>query len=239
MRKQLLAASIIALATSAAFAHEPGELILRAGGAHVAPNDDSSRISTTVTGAIGGTKATVNSNTQLGLTATYIVAPHLGIEVLAATPFTHTVKVKGLPDVPGLAPYSIANGKFADVKHLPPTVSAQYFFLDPQSNFQPYVGLGLNYTWFFDEHLTKYQKSLGFRNLSLSNSWGWAAQVGADVSIGNNLFLNAAVWRMSIDTKARATHNDIPGLPGTGLGRVKVDVDIDPWVYFVGVGYKF
>ncbi|GHT84003.1 outer membrane protein W [Betaproteobacteria bacterium] len=239
MRKQLLAAAVATLAISGtAVAHEPGDVILRVGAARVSPVDSSTKISTGVTGKIPGTKAGVNGNNQVGLTGTYIVAPHLGIEVLAATPFTHKVNVKGIPNVGGV-PYSLANGKFADVKHLPPTISAQYFFLDPKSKFQPYAGVGLNYTWFFDEQLTKHQKSLGFSKLKLSNSFGLAAQLGADVALTDNLFLNAAVWKIDINTKARATHNDIPGNPGTALGRVKVDVDVDPWVYFVGVGYKF
>ncbi|MDR2261440.1 MAG: outer membrane beta-barrel protein [Azoarcus sp.] len=246
MRKQILAASIAAIAMSgAAFAHEPGEVILRAGAAHVAPNDSSSRIGTGLTGRLDGTKATVGDNTQLGLTGTFIVAPHFGIEILAATPFSHRVNIKGVDAaLGGLGlPAGIgadgADGKFADVKHLPPTISAQYFFLNSKSKFQPYVGLGLNYTWFFDEHLTKRQKDnadgVSFSNLSLSNSWGWAAQAGADIALSDNLYLNAAIWRIDIKTKATANLT----IKGVGTTKVKVDVDVDPWVYFFGVGYKF
>ncbi|MDR1662772.1 MAG: hypothetical protein LBR95_10215 [Azoarcus sp.] len=42
--------------------------------------------------------------------------------------------------------------------------------------------------------------------------------------------MNAAVWKIDINTKATAD---------SGLGKVKVDVGIDPWVYFFGIGYKF
>jgi outer membrane protein len=223
MRKQIFAvASIAALAISgAAFAHEPGELVLRVGVAHVAPDDSSSKIK--IGGiAFAGTKATVNDNTQLGLTATYIVAPHFGIELLAATPFTHQVRIKGFG-----AP---VDGSLADVTHLPPTLSAQYFFLDTKSRFQPYVGLGLNYTLFYDEKLSGRAKGLGFRSLDLDDSWGLAVQLGADYAITDRLFLNAAVWKIDIGTTAKAK---------LGNDKVKVDVDVDPWVYFFGVGYKF
>ncbi|MDR1662174.1 MAG: outer membrane protein OmpW, partial [Azoarcus sp.] len=172
MRKQLLAAAIAAFAVSnAAIAHEAGDVILRVGVAHVAPDVDSGKIKIAGTRTSG--KADVDSDTQLGLTASWIVAPHLGVEVLAATPFTHQVKVKDLG-----APF---DGKLGEVTHLPPTVSAQYFFLDPKSKFQPYVGIGLNYTFFFNEKLTRRAKGLSFRNLELENSWGLAAQVGADI----------------------------------------------------------
>ncbi|MDR2091924.1 MAG: outer membrane beta-barrel protein [Azoarcus sp.] len=227
MKKQLLAAAIAAFAVSGvAVAHEAGDVILRVGVAHVAPDVNSGKISTGLTGKIPGTKADVDSNTQLGLTATWIVAPHLGVEVLAATPFTHDIKVKGLP-----GDFAAANGKFGKATHLPPTVSAQYFFLDPKSKFQPYVGLGLNYTIFFNEKLAGREKTLGFHGLDLENSWGLAAQIGADVAITDRLFLNAAVWKIDINTTATSRHE--------ALGKVKVDVDIDPWVYFFGVGYKF
>ena len=214
--------SIAALAlSSAAFAHQPGDIILRAGVAHAAPEDSSSKIKINGTG-VAGTKATVGNDTQLGLTGTYIVAPHFGIELLAATPFTHQVKVKGLGP--------LLDGKFGKVTHLPPTLSAQYFFLDTQSKFQPYAGLGLNYTMFFDEKLSSHHKALGFRKLKLDDSWGLALQLGADYQITDKLFLNAAVWK--IDMKTTATAN-------LGSNKVKVDVDVDPWVYFVGLGYKF
>jgi outer membrane protein len=233
MRKKLLVASIAALASSAVFAHEPGNIILRAGAVQVAPDEHSSKIKVSG-GRLPGTKATVNENTQIGLNATYIVAPHFGIELLAATPFTHDIHVRGVDQALGL-PSGTVNGKFATTKHLPPTVSLQYFPLDPKSALQPYLGVGFNYTWFFDEHLTRRQKNVGFSSLSLSNSWGLAAQAGIDYELSDNLILNAAVWRININTKARANLNN----PLLGSHRVKVDVAVDPWVYFLGVGYKF
>ena len=51
-----------------------------------------------------------------------------------------------------------------------------------------------------------------------------------DYQLTDHLLFNAAVWYADIDTKATAD---------SALGRVKVDVDIDPWVYMVGLGYKF
>ncbi|MDR1462930.1 MAG: outer membrane beta-barrel protein [Azoarcus sp.] len=246
MRKQILAAAIAALAVSGvAVAHEAGDVILRVGVAHVAPDVNSGKINVSGVGKLGGSKADVESNTQLGLTGTYIIAPHFGIEVLAATPFTHSIKVKGadaaLRKVANLTeaqlPDGTVNGKFGKATHLPPTVSAQFFFLDPKSKFQPYVGLGLNYTWFYNESLSSKEKTAGFRGLDLDNSWGWAAQLGADIALTDSLFLNAAVWKIDINTKAK-TKNTNPAL-GTNNTPVKVDVEVDPWVYFFGVGYKF
>ncbi|MNG17356.1 Outer membrane protein W precursor [compost metagenome] len=52
-----------------------------------------------------------------------------------------------------------------------------------------------------------------------------------DYMLTDNILLNAAVWYIDIDTKATT---DL-----AGVGKVKVDVDVDPWVYMVGLGYKF
>lgn len=224
MRKSLLALSVLATALAAplAQAYQAGDVILRAGAATVAPNEDSSTISTTATGSLAGTKATVDSNTQLGLTGTYMLTDNLGLGLLAATPFQHQVDIKGMPL--GL------DGKLADIKHLPPTLSLQYFPLDASSRLQPYVGAGINYTVFFDEDLTSQREAQGFSNLELDDSWGFALEAGIDYALTENVLLNATVWYLDIDTTATAD---------SAFGKVKVDVDVDPWVYMVGLGYKF
>jgi outer membrane protein len=216
MRKHLLTASLLALAIASplAQAHKAGDVIIRAGAATVDPNEDSSALSI-AGGKVGGTKATLDSDTQLGLTGTYMFTDHLGVGLLAATPFKH----------------GALDGKLADIKHLPPTLTLQYYPLESSSAFQPYVGAGLNYTLFFDESLTGQRKAQGFSDLDLDDSMGLAFEAGMDYMLTENVLLNAAVWYIDIDTQATTNL--------AGVGKVKVDVDVDPWVYMVGVGYKF
>jgi outer membrane protein len=222
MRKSLLAFSILATALAAPLAHayQAGDIILRAGAATVDPHEDSSALK--LNGATLGGQATVDSNTQLGLTGTYMLSDNLGVGLLAATPFEHSVGVKGLGGL---------DGDLADIKHLPPTLTLQYFPLDKSSRLQPYVGAGLNYTTFFDEDLTSQREAQGFSNLELDDSWGLALEAGVDYMLSDSLLLNASVWYLDIDTTATT---DL-----AGAGQVKVDVDIDPFVYMVGLGYKF
>ena len=227
MNKSLLGASLIALALAApvAHAHQAGDFIVRAGAATVAPNEDSGNLK--LDGVkVGGTKATVDSDTQLGLAFAYMITDHVGIELLAATPFQHEVSVKGLGA--GL------DGKLADIKHLPPTLSLQYYPMDAGSKFQPYAGIGINYTLFFDEDLSSNRKAQGFSNMKMKNSVGLAGQLGVDYMVSDNLLVNASVWYVDINTEA-----SIDGPSALGVGKTKVDVDIDPWVYMVGLGYKF
>jgi outer membrane protein len=133
-----------------------------------------------------------------------------GIEVLAALPFQHDINLN-------------TGGKVADVKHLPPTVSLQYHFA-PHAKFRPYVGAGLNATIFFSEHTTG---ALAGADLDLDTSFGPAAQLGMDLDISENWFLNADLRWMDIDTGAK--------LDGASLGNVA----IDPVTFGISVGRKF
>ncbi len=220
MIRKTLSASLLALAVAAPFAqaYEAGDIIVRAGAITVDPQESSSDIK--IGGAPqAGLKATLDSDTQLGLNFAYMVTDKVGIELLAATPFSHTVGTKGLGGL-----------KLGDIKHLPPTLSVVYYPLDKQSAVQPYVGLGVNYTWFFDDKLTSEAEAAGFRGLDMKDSWGLAAQVGADFMLTDNIMLNAQLRYIDIETK---------GTTYAGTTKVTVDVDVDPLVYMVGLGYKF
>ncbi|WP_223444968.1 MULTISPECIES: OmpW/AlkL family protein [Pseudomonas] len=232
MNKSMLSASLVALVLAAplAHAHEAGDILIRAGAITVNPKADSSSVKVDqgpLAGADLGGKATMSSDTQLGLNFAYMLTNHLGIELLAATPFEHDVKLKGTA-------LSAANGKLGTLKHLPPTLSLVYYPLDPKSAFQPYVGGGINYTYIYDEHVGSQAQSAGFSNFKAENSWGLAWQVGADYMLTDNVMINAQVRYIDIDTRATVENNSIA--PGT---RARVDVDVDPFIYMVGLGYKF
>lgn len=228
MNKTLLASSLLALTLAAplAQAHEAGDIILRAGAITVDPHESSSDIWVGALGSdVAGSKATLDSDTQLGLNLAYMLTEHLGVELLAATPFSHDVGVKGMPGA-----FAGLNGKLGELKHLPPTLSLVYYPLDAASAFQPYLGAGINYTWFFDTELSGEAEDKGFSGLDLDDSWGLAAQLGLDYMLSDDLLLNAQVRYIDIDTQ---------GSTNFGGREVEVDLDVDPFVYMLGLGYKF
>lgn len=225
LSKTILAMAIAAAVSGQVAAYETGDWILRAGYAAVDPRDSSDDLK--VAGSkIDGTGVGVDGAAALGITASYIIAPHWGIELLASTPFKHDITTKGLGGL------GVPDGtKLGSAKHLPPTVSAQYYFMDANSEWQPYAGLGLNYTLFFDESLSNGAKtSLGASNLHLKDSYGLAAEVGVDWRANKNWVVNASMWRAQIKSDASVD---------TALGKVTTKVTIDPWVYMLAVGYKF
>jgi len=215
---QLAAGLLLApalLAASAVQAHETGDIIVRAGVVAVDPQENSGNVY--VGGANTGLEVGVDSNTQLGITGTFMLTDHLGIGVLGATPFKHDIQLKGV-------------GRFASIKHLPPTVTLQYYPMDKSSVLQPYVGAGLNYTTFFSEDLSSAAEGLGFSDLSLDDSWGYALEAGLDYKLTEQVYLNAAVWYADIETTATFRTAGVPS---------KVDVEINPMVYMASIGYKF
>ena len=209
------------VASQTAFAFEKGDILVRGGLATVSPNESSSNI---IVGGDLGVNVSVGNNTQLGLNFAYFITDNINIEVLAATPFKHDVDF-GVPDPLG------TGNQLAEVTHLPPTLSVNYYFNTGDNAFKPYVGVGLNYTIFFDEKLTSQNDAIGLQDLSLDNSFGLAAQVGADYMLDEKWFVNASIRWIDIDTQASFNLN------GT-QGSIE-SVEIDPWVYTVAVGYRF
>lgn len=228
MRTTLFATSLLALAIAAPSvqAHQAGDIIVRAGAITVQTKENTSsiKLDRPASADLGG-KATLGNDTQLGLNFAYMLTDHFGVELLAASPFKHDVAIKGTAG-------GIADGKLGSLKHLPPTLSAVFYPLDSKSAFQPYVGAGVTYTWFFDEKVGSSATAAGFDNFRVNNTWGWAAQVGADYMLTDNIMLNGQIRYIDIDTTAYVNNN--------ALGvRAKVNVEVEPLVYMVGLGYKF
>ncbi|MDO6441656.1 MULTISPECIES: OmpW family protein [unclassified Marinobacter] len=233
----VIAAAVMAVAP-AAQAFEAGDFILRAGVVEVAP-DDSSEVITVAGDPIFGSDArvAVDANAQLGIRATYMFTNNLGVGVLGATPFKHNIS--GAGDLEGA-------GKLAETKHLPPTVTLQYYPMHSSSALQPYVGVGVNYTTFFEEKTTDtlngaVAATVGLpgatTKLNLDDSVGVAFEAGIDYMLSENFGLNAAVWWADINTDATIKVYDANG--GYVAQTDEFEVEIDPMVYMVGFTYKF
>ncbi|QIZ51235.1 outer membrane protein OmpW [Dickeya zeae] len=210
MKKVALLMVAAVMVPALAEAHQAGDIIVRAGTATVRPHTSSDDV-------LGLGSFSVNNNTQLGLTLGYMATDNIGVELLAATPFKHRVGVGGV-------------GQIAEVKHLPPTLMAQYYFGQSTDSLRPYLGVGLNYTTFFDEKFNQTGQDAGLTDLHLKSSWGVAAQAGLDYNLNKNWLLNMSVWWMDIDTtvKFKAAGQD-----------QSIKTRLDPWVFMFGFGYKF
>lgn len=226
--KYLVALLLTALAWNTASAHEAGDWIVRAGPISVQPDTDSDLIDIAGLATLPN-GVDVGDETQLGITGAYMLTDKWGLELLAATPFKHKIDLEDAPISAG------------ETKHLPPTLSLQYYPDMGGSKFNPYVGLGINATIFFEEDIDD-ELNLALdgivglppgtvdADLSLDDSYGLAAHIGFDYMINDNLLINGAIWWVDIDTEAKIS---------TAIADVKFDVEIDPMVYFLSIGYKF
>lgn len=189
---------------SPAYAANKGDWILRTGAASVNPNDSSGTLSGAPTVGVA-----VDNAQGIFINISYMLRDNIALELLAASPFTHTISATGA-----------LSGDIAEAKQLPPTFSVQYHF-SPTNSIRPYVGGGINYTTFFSEKATAV-----ISDISLDDSWGLAAQAGVDIDINKDWFFNADIRYIDIETTAT-----------TNLGTV--DVSIDPWVLSIGIGTSF
>lgn len=104
---------------------------------------------------------------------------------------------------------------------LPPTVTLQYHFA-PKGQFRPYVGAGINYTIFYGVD------SGAVASIDYENGFGYALQAGMDYDLGDQ-------WVFNIDVKKLWLNTDV----SINNGAITADVDLDPWIFGAGFGYRF
>ena len=223
MKINTLALSLAAITglsgvASTAMAYEAGDILVRGRIAHVAPVDSSGLLSVNGT-PIDGTGVNLNSDTIPELDFTYMISPHWGVELILGFS-DHDVKAAGA--VAGLD--TVIEGKV-----LPPTLTLQYHFR-PNAKIRPYIGAGVNYTYFFDEKVTGPLDQAGAK-IKMDDSWGLAAQAGVDIAINNDWFINLDVKYIKMDTVAHFS--------GTSAGSAQISVDVDPLVWGLGIGRRF
>lgn len=166
----------------------------------------------TISGAVTGSSINIDTSVVPEVDMTYFITPNIGFEAIGAiTP--HNVKAKGT---------SAGDLDLGDVWLLPPTVTAQYHFM-PDKQFKPYIGGGINYTHFFDA-----DAGSSITSIKYQDSVGPALQVGFDYMLDDH-------WMLNTDVKKLWINSDV----SINGGAVRADVDINPWVVGVGLGYKF
>ena len=203
MKKNLLAVAVLcALTSGAAFAQQAeSPWLVRVRAVHL---DSANKDST-------GLDLSVNNKVIPELDISYFFTPNIAAELILTYPQKHDLRSGGVD--------------IGSLKHLPPTLLAQYHFTN-FGGFKPYVGVGINYTNFssvnFDPAV---QAAL---NPSIKrNSWGAALQVGFDIPLTKQLSLNFDVKKVYIKTDVYS-------------GDVKAGTfKVDPVLVGVGLGYRF
>ncbi len=233
MKKTLLILALGAVFTPVFAQAEAGDWVVRARIVDVSPNEDSNLGKTVnknvLPGAMSpGAELSVDSNVIPELDISYYITKNIAAELILALGTKHDVSIKG--DSAGI----IGNQDLGSINALPPTLTLQWHF-NPDQTFDPYVGAGVNYTNMLDRNL-KYSSgaTAGSKIKVDSDSWGYALQAGLDVNLKDGWLINADVKYVTIDTDVKMQN------PLAGNRWTKIDsLDINPWVFGVGIGKKF
>ncbi|MBD3725236.1 MAG: OmpW family protein [Flavobacteriaceae bacterium] len=169
-------------------------------------------------GVIGG-DANISNALIPELDFTYFFTEHIAAELILGTA-KHDVKAVGT---------AAGNVDLGSVWLLPPTLTAQYhFYATKDKVLKPYVGAGVNYTIFYNV------KSGTVADVKYDNALGYAVQVGFDLMLNDKFFINVDAKRLFLNTDVTVDASNLaPGL------SIPADVDIDPWLFGMGIGMKF
>jgi outer membrane protein len=231
--------SLLVLAIAAAFAPvlahaEAGDWVVRARAVSVSPDESSKLGQTTNKRSLGAiltpsADLAVDNNVIPELDISYYVTKNIAAELILALGTRHDVSIKG--DSAGV----VGNQDLGSVNLLPPTLTAQWHF-NPDQTFDPYVGAGVNYTNMLDRDLKFKSGARAGNKIKIdSDSWGYVLQAGLDVNLKDGWLINADVKYVTIDTDVKARL----GAGNTGAWEKIDSLDIDPWVFGIGIGKKF
>jgi outer membrane protein len=136
--------------------------------------------------------------------------------------FTPNIVAELVLTYPQKQEVTLGGADIGSFKHLPPSLVAQYHFL-PGQVLDPYVGAGVNFTWITSVHLLN-----GAADLQ-KTSFGGVLDIGGDYNIDKTWFVNADIkYIVPLQSDVSVT----------GVGKVTT-AKLDPFLYGIGVGYRF
>jgi outer membrane protein len=201
------------------------ENTIRVGVAHLGIHSKSDDFSTNGPAFLTPQPAgiTVDDATTLMIAFTRRLNANLDLDVVLGIPPKHDVQGRGT-----LAPFGVVS----KVKQASPTVFINYNFGDEQNRLRPFVGLGVNYTRFFDAESTSSGNlaSGGPTKIELSDSWGLAVQAGLNYKLADRWSVFGSVATADVKSDLKAT---------TGSIERRTKIEFRPVAVSVGVGYSF
>ncbi len=157
----------------------------------------------------GGVATSTDQVPELDITRFF--TPNIAAELIAATT-KHDVSLRGS---------TAGNAGLGSVKLLPPTLTLQYH-ANPTGTFRPYVGAGLNYTFFYGAKAGGIADSIKYQD-----HLGYATQIGFDYMIDEKFGVNFDIKKIFLRTTATVNNS------------IRAKVALDPWLIGAGVSYRF
>ena len=199
MKKQSIASALVATAAlcgaGAAQAQAAGDILVAVGWNKIMPKVKSDDLTAP---SLPGSKINIKSASALFITATYMITSDISVEALGGLPYKHDIVGAGA--VSGV-------GKIGSIHQISPTLLLQYRFLAADGPFRPYVGAGPTFAKFYGTKgsaaLTAVTNPGGPpTTIGGDTEWGTTIQAGANYKIDKHWFLDAAILKTFISTKA-------------------------------------
>ncbi|MBW8066424.1 OmpW family outer membrane protein [Ferrovum sp.] len=135
---------------------------------------------------------------------------------------THNISAELVASYPLSHQVQLNGNYIGGLQELPPILNLQYHF-DGMGKFVPYVGAGVMYLRTMNVSL------LGGAVGLQQNNWGEDVQLGADYKLDNHWLLNADIKKTWVSV----------GLDSAATGGTILQLHPDPYIFGVGVGYRF
>ncbi len=165
----------------------------------------------------------VGPATQISGGITYMYTDNISVDLPLALPFTHTLSGSGALQ---------GAGKIGQVDALPASVFLQYRFMEANSAFRPYVGIGATYAYFFNAKgsaaLTALTNPGGTpTTLTIDPQFILTPQVGFAFALSDTTFIDVVYTKSILKTTTKLS---------TGQ---HADVNLDPSSISLTLGFKF
>ncbi len=214
--KLLVAAAAMLVTTGAAAAAHADDFKPNAAGAWIVDarisdvSPDTSAAIKTGSGGATGLHVHVSDDVMPTLGFTYFFTDKIAVEAILGTT-EHNIDAVGAG----------GSTKVHSTWVLPPVVSIQYHPL-PAARFSPYVGAGVNAMIYYGG------KNYNGYTVDVKDSLGVALQAGVDIALKGPYIANVDIKKVWVTSDA-----SVDG------GAFKSNVDLNPWVFSVGIGRKF
>ncbi|WP_206996562.1 OmpW/AlkL family protein [Trinickia mobilis] len=242
-RRTVSSAAVVASICVAAFtdnanAQSAGSATLSVGWLHVAPQGDATPLTVETVGGVPvnqqlvGSGAHATSTDTIGITTEYYVTDKIGVALLYGLPLKVNLVGNGT-----LQKY----GTLGSTTPMPPALDLRYHLFSAESKFRPFIGLGVNYTWFTQVRATNSQFITdsfgpgGSAHATLSSSWNPVFELGANYAITKHWSVGASLNYIPVKTNLT-----LYGQTAMGTQIVsKSTLRLNPLSVFLNVGYTF
>lgn len=197
------------------------------------------------------TRVSLDDDTTWYISAVWVPIEHFGVELYHYNSADHEADLfsRATTRREFVGDFSLGIGDFESYTT---SLFANWYPLAANCLIQPYVGLGVAYVDFEEDFVRTIFNERGFRHgvLGLGSDFSWTAQAGVDFNFGpdNTWQVNASVMyvdaqpdlQVGYDTETSlASFADPLNQPAILPVRVRDDMDFDPWMFNLGIGYKF